>query len=187
MKENITIHGYKNTILFILFRAKVSVVVRRRWMETATLINNFFSWPYHAVLSSRPHSALHLLLGRGVLKWWPAVCRWCSLRQTKSLLVASWYPKAETATPRISRSHLHISLHNTHTFPFNHVTVSTYFHMCVLCKYSPIDGSVKTQYATHTNIIFCKHLFRYGYRCRKWSWRFALKILDVAVYILYYE
>ena len=39
---------------------------RGRRMETATLTHNFFfSWPYHAVLSSRLHLAL-LLLGWGV-------------------------------------------------------------------------------------------------------------------------
>ena len=32
--------------------------------QTAILTHNFFSWPYHAVLSLRPHLVLLLLLGR---------------------------------------------------------------------------------------------------------------------------
>ena len=43
-----------------------------------------------------------------------------------------------------SRGHLHISFHNTHIFPLNHITGSAYFH-----RESLIDGSVKGQYATY--------------------------------------
>ena len=52
--------AYKNITLFILFGVKASVGVweRRRRMETATLTNNFLSWPHHTVLSSRTHLAL---------------------------------------------------------------------------------------------------------------------------------
>ena len=37
----------------------------RRRQTTILTHNFFFSWPYHAVLSSRPHFTLLLLLGRG--------------------------------------------------------------------------------------------------------------------------
>ena len=50
----------------------------------------------------------------------------------------------------VLREHLHISFHNTHTFPFNLVTASTYFHRCVLCRESLIDGSVKGQICNST-------------------------------------
>ena len=50
-----------------------------------------FSWPYHAVLSSRLHLALHLLLGwgGGLLNWWPAIgC--CPNKMPSHSLVLLW-------------------------------------------------------------------------------------------------
>ena len=59
-----------------------------------------------------------------------------------------WQTETETHTAHISHRHLHISVHNTHTFLFNHMTASSYFHRCVLCRESLIDGSVKGQHAS---------------------------------------
>ena len=44
----------------------VCVCERQTDRQTAILTYNFFSWPYHAVLFSRPHLALLLLLGQGM-------------------------------------------------------------------------------------------------------------------------
>ena len=46
----------------------------------------------------------------------------------------------------ISRGHLYVSFHNTHTFLFNHVTTSAYFYRCVLCWEYLINVWVKGQY-----------------------------------------
>ena len=82
-------------------------MARGRWMETATLTHNFFSWPYYAVLSSRPHLAL-LLLGQRVLNREPAVgcitachsaIRWCSSWRNESLLAARLRPTQDPAWP----------------------------------------------------------------------------------------
>ena len=68
MKEETTTLGYKSITLFILLGVKASVMWetdRGRQRQTALLTHNFFSWPYHAVLPSRPHLTLLLLLGWG--------------------------------------------------------------------------------------------------------------------------
>ena len=53
---------------FLFFRKELKLLwcVRDGWKQgqTAILTHNFFSWPYHAVLSSRPHLAL-LFLSQG--------------------------------------------------------------------------------------------------------------------------
>ena len=51
-------------------------------------------------------------------------------------------------TGGISRGHLQIWFRNTHAFPFNHVTVSTYFYRWVLWRETQIDSSIKGRYAT---------------------------------------
>ena len=56
--------------------------------------------------------------------------------------------RLKTDTAHISRGHPYISFHNTHTFLFNHVTASTYFHRCILWRESWIDGLVKGPYVT---------------------------------------
>ena len=61
------------TSFYSFKRGQISVVYWRetdggRQWQTALLTHNFFSWPQHAVLSSRPHLAFLLLLGRG-LNW----------------------------------------------------------------------------------------------------------------------
>ena len=97
------------------------------------------------MLSSRPHLALILLLDWGVLNrsrpLWGTLPQWGAQPLAGaplndcSLLAASWdWPKTETNC--ISHGHLHISFYNTHTFPFNHVTASTYFQWCVQCRKS---------------------------------------------------
>ena len=63
----------------------------------------------------------------------------------------SFLPKRETNRLRLTLSVSHMGIciyHNTQTFPFNHVTASAFFHRCVLCRESLIDGSDKGQYAT---------------------------------------
>ena len=64
-----------------------------------------------------------------------------------------WDWLTENLTACISCGDLHISCHNTHTFQFNHMTASTYFHRCILCKESLIDCSVKGQYAPQQGIF----------------------------------
>ena len=61
---------------------------RDRRRQTAILTHNFFSWPYHAVFSSRPHIALLLLLCRKVLKRRPVVGR-CPREATSHSLTLS--------------------------------------------------------------------------------------------------
>ena len=55
---------YENRSLFILLWVKLRLCVRPtdggRQRQTAILTHNFFSWPYHAVLSSTPHLALRI-------------------------------------------------------------------------------------------------------------------------------
>ena len=62
-----------------LLKVKLSVGVwetdGRRDTNTVILIHNFFSWPYHAVLSSRLHYVLLLLSRRGVLNQKTALSR----------------------------------------------------------------------------------------------------------------
>ena len=56
----------KTITLFILLEVKASAVWgknRQGRMETATMTRYYFSWPYDAVLSSRPDLELLLLLG----------------------------------------------------------------------------------------------------------------------------
>ena len=102
-----------------------------RQMQPIILTHNYFFWPYHAVLSSRSHLALLLLLCRGILNWRPTVGLCPSgvsshLPALLSLTVSSWdWLKTETVC--ISDGHLPISFHNTHTFLFNHVTAFTFF------------------------------------------------------------
>ena len=64
----------------------------------------------------------------------------CAPVTDHSLLTTSWNSK--TQVPCISRGQLHISFYNTHTFPFNHATATTYFHWCALRWEFLIDGQV---------------------------------------------
>ena len=99
--------------------------------------NNFFSWAalWDAAPAGRP--ATH----------------WRSLWMTESLLTASW---DWIKTHCISRGVLHISFHNAHTFPLNHVTAFVYLRRCVLWRESLIDGSIMGQYATSLSTLFFK-------------------------------
>ena len=115
-----------------------------------------------------------LLLGR---RKYSTGCRceliYSTLSQRGALLLADNLPDRissaairvwlKTETARISRGHQHISFHNTHVYPFNHVTTSTYFRSCVLCRESLIDGSVTGQYAT----IKCKCASSYIFMVNK--------------------
>ena len=124
---------------------KLPLTSHRR-METAIWIHNFFfSWPYHTVYSPRPHLALLLFLDRGVFNRRlvrPKGPRTHSGVPSHSLALSATDQISSDRklfwlkTDCISRRHLHISFHYTHTFPFNHVTASAYFHMCVPCRES---------------------------------------------------
>ena len=71
--------SYKNIYAFnSLERGRIFCMCQRetemeteRWRQTAILTHNFFSWPYHTVLSSRPYLSFFQLqpLGWGVLNW----------------------------------------------------------------------------------------------------------------------
>ena len=125
--------------------------LRGRWRQTATLTYNFFfSRSYHAVLASRPHLAILLLLG-----WEYSTCGILPQRGAQPLtgtLVTDRNSSACKLTltrlplPCISCRHQHISFHNNHTILFNNMITSTYFHRFFLSRESLIDGLVKGQY-----------------------------------------
>ena len=94
---------------------------RRR--QTAILTHNFFFWPYHSVLSSRPHLAL-LLFGRRTLTQRPTVGRYSSGAPSHSLALpwptALFWPQAETDSRlRLTVSHVGICIY--------HFITPTYF------------------------------------------------------------
>ena len=122
---------------------------RERRSQTAILTHNFFSWPYYAELSPRPHLAL-LFLSREVFNWRLAVARCLSgasrLSYNKPNL---FWPQAET-DPRLTVSHVGICT--------NHLKMPTHFcwttwllppiYTSASCaEKSLIDDSVKGQYA----------------------------------------
>ena len=118
-------------------RGQISIVWdRQRQRQTAILTHNFFSfsWPHHAVLSSRSHVTFLLLLRQRLPNQWPAhgsQPKWGALSDCKLVLIqdSHWlWP---------SRRHLQISFQNTHAFPLNHMTDSAYLHMCVLFREIP--------------------------------------------------
>ena len=126
---------------------------RSSCIQSTILTHIFFSWPYQAVLSSRPHIALQLL-GRKLLNLRLAAVPWPSKTSSHSQallwLTSLFWPKAETPKFILPVSHvgIYISFHNTFTFPLNNVSASAYFHMWILCRESLIDCSVNGQYAT---------------------------------------
>ena len=147
--------AYKNTTLFILLRVKASVewerqMDRGRKRQTTILTYNLllFTLPCCVIFkaafstsaslsgSTEPEACCGPLLLAGCPSTY-----WHSPWLTESLVAASWDSKTET--PCISHEHLHISFHNTHTFPFNYMTESAYFHWCILCRVSLIDRSVR--------------------------------------------
>ena len=78
IKDETTTLDYKNITPFIPVEVKASLVWERkmegrRRIQTVLLTHNFFSWPYHAILSSRSYLKLLVLLSRGVLNRRPAV------------------------------------------------------------------------------------------------------------------
>ena len=131
-----------------------------RRMETATLTYNF-SWLYHLALSSRPHLAFRPCSTQPGARCVP-LCGTVPQQSTQQLPGAPVTPnffwlQAETESKLSSRGHLHILFHNTHTFPFNHVTAFRNVHMCVLCRVFLVDGSVKGQYVTNRRP--CRNVF----------------------------
>ena len=94
-----------------------------RWRKTAILTHNFFfSWPYHAVLSSSPY----VFSFQDFLNRRPSVGPW--------LPKLDWWLQDWCKTDQITWGHLHISFHNAHTFPFNHLTISVYLHRYIQCR-----------------------------------------------------
>ena len=74
---------------------------KRRQRQTAILSHNFhFSRQYHAMLSSRPHIALLLLLGRRVLNWRP-------LWATSLTVTSSWDSNTHTVSNWFEHSHIY--------------------------------------------------------------------------------
>ena len=123
--------------------------------------NNFFSWPYHAILSSRLHSAI-LLLTRGI---WPKLC--CGLLSQRGSL----HDCKTFLTPADSDPHMTICLYHfvTPTFPINHLTASAYFHRCILFRESLIDSLVKGQHTIQdelfliVNLTWLRYIYIYIY------------------------
>ena len=113
--------GYINITLFILLGVKASVgweiqTHGERQRQTAIWTHNFFSWPYHAVLFSRSHLVLLLLLDRGYSTGTLHVA--CCTSGALSV-IASWHwHKTHTDSNCLwpSHWHLHISFHHTHDF-----------------------------------------------------------------------
>ena len=111
-KNGITLY-FKNITLFILLGVKVYVVRQidrqtGKQRQIAILTHNFFSWSYHAVLSSRPHFICSSAGGYstgGPL--WAA----SSVERSPGLQIVTGY---KWLGP--SRGYLHISFHNAHDF-----------------------------------------------------------------------
>ena len=134
----------------ILLGVKSSVVCERqahrgRRRQTGILTHNFFSWPNHAVLSSKPYvissDETYSNGPRQGSSWIPAsMVLYLPTRRT----AASWH---RLKTHSDSDPHLGIYI-----LPINDVNAFAYFHRCVLFRGSLIDGSVKGHYATKDNV-----------------------------------
>ena len=163
----------KNVLFFRKGSNLLWCLRERRKRIQPVIWNHNFSWPYHATLSSRPHLALLLLHGRGVLN--RRLVEGCFVllqdfttslptKRTQSFLTKGLLSSLVTTVlylpthPRckltltqdslwlkLLREHLQISFHYSHTFPINHITASVNFQMCVLYRDSLIDGLVKGQ------------------------------------------
>ena len=112
----------KYIYVFLFFREGSNLFSERerqtetgRQRQTAILTHNFFSWPYKAVLSSRPHSAFLLPLDREFF-YGDAVVRCPSgvLSVTTSWVWLKTHTDSKWLRP--SRRHLNISFHNAHDF-----------------------------------------------------------------------
>ena len=147
--------------LFLLKGIEVSLMWERQMdggsrMETATLTNTFsfllailYCVFFKASLSISSASWL------GALNWTFTVgsCPRRATRRAPSHMLALSTTNCissgcklrltEAHSAHIWHGHLHISFHNTHTFPFNPMTPSAYFHRCVLCWESLIDDSAR--------------------------------------------
>ena len=146
---------YKNITFTYSFSkgAETSVVWDRqtdrgKQRQNIILTHNFFSWPYLAVLSSRPcvfssEETYSTGSHQGDRLSPPPAdsVLYLHVRLSSNLALNQDSPKL-----RPSRRHRHISFRNTHTFPINHVTASAYFHICVLLRESPSDSTAKGQY-----------------------------------------
>ena len=126
--------------------------------QTAMLTHNFFfPQPYHAVLSSRSHLVLLLLLGRWLLNRKPAVelsVGGCPSGASNHSLAHSVTERISAATAkstaRLIASHLNISIYQF-TTP-THIRSNTWLLPLIYtdascAEKSLIDGSVKGQYA----------------------------------------
>ena len=140
--ENIYIYIYVFIILVSVWSSQwVKDKDKRRRRQTAILTHNFFlttlCYLQNLCLLSRRD-----VLNYGPRKWGrtlgllPTVILDLPFRLTAARLSKTdWiFSGSKLKSDRISRGHLHISFHNAHTFPLNHVTASAYLHWCVLCK-----------------------------------------------------
>ena len=132
--------GYKN-ITYTLFSKGVEVDCGCE-RETDRDKDRLSSWPYHAVLSSKPHLAL-LILGWGVLN--ELLLQWGTHPLTGTF--RDWpnlfWPQAETDC--ISHGDLHISFYNTQPCATMWLLLFIYTGMSCAEK---SDSSSKGQYAT---------------------------------------
>ena len=140
-------------------------------MEIATWIHNF-SWPCHVVLSSRPYLTLLLLLGwegsqlgvvvnrrlavgRSVLSSRPYVFPFDETYRfsPEGSLSADTTDRCKLALTECNSDwnfHVCICIYSfiTLTISVQHMTATTYFYMCLLCREYLINRRVKGQYKT---------------------------------------
>ena len=118
-------------------------------------ITFFFSWPYYAMLSSKPHLVL-LLLDRVVFNRKPAVGL-CPSRAffvtARSFLTASWV-WLKTHSDRLSRGHLYISSHNTHHLRSTTWLLPLIYIRCVLIEEISAYPHVSEQGRMFLNIFY---------------------------------
>ena len=154
LNERIRTVGYENITLTLNSRKGLKLLWVCKWQaetgrrrQTAILTDNFLAaLCYLQSLAPSFMTRRTRLFLAGVSSSLPL------LPPRFSIYRLNCPPQAETGSRLrlcISRGHLHISFHNTHTLPFGHVTVSAYSHRCDLWRESLIDGSVKGQDA-HT-------------------------------------
>ena len=136
--------GYKNTTLTLYSRKSLNLLWCKwdRRIQTAISTNNFFfSWPYHAVLSSRLHSSTSQSVGIQPEARCEPLGRTLPLQGAQPLTggFSDWpnlfWLQAETDL-RLAVSHVEILCIISKCSPclFNHVTIPSYLHRCVLYR-----------------------------------------------------
>ena len=144
--QHLVIKIYASFYSFV--RGQISVVGETDWgrqRRIAILTRNFFSWPYHAVLSSRHHLVLLLLNWRPCGLPPPAGCSlWLQAGSDSRLTLTS----TDSNCLWNLIQHLHISFHNAHDFRSTLWLLALIYSDASWSGKSLIDGSVKGHYAT---------------------------------------